>query len=119
LSYVEKFMLIFCSCFNWGKEPPTDPDEEEPETGNVKIVDMLIFSESNPIYNVWNFVICFMCMFSCYYYLYCTAGRFYLAIDDIDLIWGFEPYIFATVCIEFSFFIDMVLQFFKEYTPVG
>jgi hypothetical protein len=92
--------------------------EDQVETGNLKLVDLLVFSENSSIYYTWSFVICFMCMFSCYYYLYCTAGRFYVTKYE-DLIWGYEPYIFVTVVIEFTFFIDMIFQFFKEYTVVG
>lgn len=58
-------------------------------------------------------------MFSCYYYLYISIGRFEPEPEVKELMWGYEPYIFATLCIEAVYVTDIILQFFKEYKPVG
>jgi hypothetical protein len=115
LNIFERILEFFCCCF-FSKVAENYDDEEPEDTGNIKIVDFLIFEPKAAMYQVWKFFICFMCMFSCYYYLYITAGRFYVD-DDHELIWGYEPYIFATVCIEIAFFVDMILLCFKMYAP--
>jgi hypothetical protein len=65
-----------CCCFITPDDP--DPEEEdEPETGNAKIIDLLIFSENNWIYYLFSLFVSFLCLFSVYYYLYVCAGRFH------------------------------------------
>lgn len=118
---LERAYHFFCGCVITPEDP--DPDEEdEPETGNLKIVDLLIFSEKNSLYFIFSMICQALSMFSVYYYLYIiAAGRFYKEQEEHNesLIWGYEPYIFTTIVLEMIFFVDMLLQFFREYTPVG
>jgi hypothetical protein len=51
--------------------------------------------------------------------LYISIGRFEPEPEVKELMWGYEPYIFATLCIEAVYVTDIILQFFKEYKPVG
>ena len=72
---------------------------------------MLIFSELSWVYYLFSCFNFITCMFSVYYYLYVAAGRFHNTDPHHkdELIWGYEPYIFATVMMEFVFFVDMIL----------
>ena len=108
-----------CCCLI--SDDPFDPDSEEddePETGNIKIIDMLIFSENNVIYYLFSLFTSFLSMFSVYYYLYIVANRLHTQTDHA-MIFGYEPYLFVTMLMEIIFFTDMLLQLFREYTPVG
>ena len=114
---LERMYHAMCCCFITPDDP--DPEEEdEPETGNAKIIDLLIFSENNWIYYLFSLFVSFLCLFSVYYYLYICAGRFHEVTDE-TMIWGYEFYLFVTLLMEMVFFVDMILLFFKEYTPVG
>lgn len=84
----------------------------------MKVIDMLIFSENNSVYQVFNIMVSFLCLFSSYLYLYIAAFRF----SDIIEEKGTEkhvPYFFYTLIIEVVFLFYFSIQFFKEFTPVG
>ena len=75
-----------------------------------KWYEYIIISKYNILYQVFNFMISIICLFSSYMYIFMATFRsdpppYYTVMHNIS-------YVFETL-----FFIYLILQFFKEYTP--
>jgi hypothetical protein len=90
-------------------DSPNVPDQE-----NYKIIDMMIFSESAMAWQMFDVLITVCCALSSYFYLFFASSR--NVIDDDEFS---NAHFILTFVFEGLFFIHLVLNFFKEYTPEG
>jgi hypothetical protein len=72
----ELFMDTFCCCCKSKEDSFEEEDEKDVANDNIKIIDMMIFSEKNVLYQAFSIIVSFLCLFSSYFYLYVAAFRF-------------------------------------------
>jgi hypothetical protein len=80
---------------------------------NFPLIEMLIFNEKNFFFQVFSIFVSFLSLFSSYFYLYLSAFRL------IPHKYGLETMYYVSDVIESIFLINIILQFFKSYSPEG
>ena len=80
---------------------------------NFPIIEMLIFSEKNFIYQIFHISVSLLSLLSSYFYLYLAAFR--MMPHQVDM----PTFLYISDSIEGIFLIYIILQFFKSYSPEG
>ena len=93
-------------------------ERPEAEKEEVEFFDQFVIPQNNTFIFFWNAWIVFLSIFGSFAYFYFAAFRIQLlgavVAEEVS-----ERHELVSLIIETSFFIDIFLNFFKEYTPEG